>query len=369
MEKLKKIDNNREIFIKLCLTLAKHGFKFLGTRDLGEVSGFCYECGHLIRYEQNFQDIQTGDEFTIGSSCMFKIYILSHWRDQIKEKDLENKHLQRAGKWLWIISRDGYLDLIDGDIPQPKDYDGDFKKLADDLKNLVLKVRSKIKKEKEEKIRVEKSKMIQNKLKKNEDSYHIQSAGMWLDSLDIDLDKCNEWEINFLETMYTVYNKGWTLSEKQKNTFKRIKREKKNCRDVNIDQDLIPTKIVNDIPKKNDYSQLNDWEKDFMESIDKLVDSGVVLSKKQLDILDKIDVKLSNIKNLENENIFVGKKINSWLINDLSGVWVEGIVKVVKNETELAILCDVIVIDNSKEIFLEEKWIPKSQIVDEDFSL
>ena len=356
MAELKKPNTKHEIHIKLCLTLAKHGFKFLGTEDLLLVEGFCQECGHPIRYEQHFEDTQTHDEYIIGSDCMFKIYILSHWKDQIKEKDLENKHLQRAGKWLWIIHRDNYLERISEEIPQPKDYNKNFKQLADDLKVLVLKVRAEIKRE------VEKEKIMQRELNKNKNEQR------WLDSHSIDINICNDWERNFLDTMYKAYNNGWILSEKQKNTFDKIKNKKNNKQDVETNQNLGSIAIIDDISKNGKYDQLNEWEKEFMESIDRQVDSGVVLSEKQLSIMQKIDDKLSNGEKTEDFKDFIGKKVKPWFINKKTGNWTEGIVKSVKKETNSAILCNVLVEDGLEKI-LEEVWIPKSQLIDDDFIL
>ena len=363
MAELKKFNTKHEIHIKLCLTLAKHGFKFLGTWDLGVVEGFCQECGHLIRYEQNFVDVQTKDEYILGSSCMFKIYILSHWRGQISESDLENKHLQRAGKWLWIIHRDGYLNKMDEMLPQPKDYDNNFKKLADDLKVIVLKIRAEIKREIEEEKRREKSR----KLLKEEVEYkkeHEQDILRWIDSHNININKCNDWERNFLETIYKIEIKGLILSEKQNNKFNMIKNEKGIQQVVEINQNFGSIVIVNEVSKKVDYSELNEWEKEFMESITQQVDAGRVLSQKQMEKLDKIDEKLSNGKKIEDYSDYIGKGVKSWLINDLSGIWMSGTVKSVKKETDAAILCNVMVEDGS-ELILEEVWIPKSQLIDE----
>lgn len=360
------------------MTLAKHGFKFLGTNDLETVSGFCQECGHPIRYEQFFKDIKLGNEFIIGSSCMFKIYILSHWKDQIKEIDLENKHLQRAGKWLWIIHRDGYLNRIGEDFPQPKDYDNDFKKLADDLKVLVIREKNKIKKEiAEENMIIEQQKYLNRKAKTTQD---------WLESHCIDINKCNDWEKNFLDTMEEAYRKDWRLSDKQVDIFNRIKINKCIQNDVVNNQNIGLVAIVNDVSKKDDYSQLNDWEKNFMESIERQIDLGRILTQKQLNIMQKIDDKLSISKETDeivpidvdevvcneiNENCggYIGRKVNSWLINNLTGIWIEGIVNYVKKETDSAILCNVFVKNSLDGILVEETWIPKSQLIDDNFSL
>ena len=358
MAELKKINTKREIHIKLCLTLAKHGFVFLGTNDLGEVEGVCQECGHPIRYEQNFKDIQTHDEYIIGSDCMFKIYILSHWQNQIKDKDLENKHLQRAGKWLWIIHRDNYLERISEEIPQPKNYNENFKQLADDLKVLVLKVRVEVKKE------IEKEKIMQRELG------ILRNEQNWLDSHGIDINKCNDWERNFLDTMYKAYNNGWVLSERQQNSFDKIKNKENNKQEVATNQNLGSVAIIDDISKNGNYTQLNDWERDFMDSIGKVVDTGYVLSEKQMEILEKIDEKLSNNEKTEDYKDFIGKKVSAWLINKKTGNWTEGTVKSVKKETDSAILCNVLFVDDGGlENTLQDEWIPKSQLIDDDFVL
>ena len=395
MEELKEFSAKREIHVKLCLTLVKHGYKFVQTNDLGEMVGFCNECGHSIRYEQIYHDQQTDEVFSIGSSCMFKIYVLDHWGSQVDEKDLENKHLQRAGKWLWIIHRDGYLSRIEEEIPQPKDYDNDFKKLADDLKVLVMKERNKIKKEVAESNMIrEQQEYIDKKAKTTQD---------WLESHNIDINKCNDWEKNFLDTMQEAYRKDWRLSDKQVDIFNRIKTNKCIKKDVVSNQNLGSVAIVNDASNKTDYSQLTDWEKNFMESIERQVDLGRTLTQKQLDIMQKIDDKFSNGKETDeivpidvdeivcndreddkgitidirgcaiawtdNYGGYIGRKVNAWLINELVGIWTEGVVNFVKKETASAILCNVFVKNSSDEILIEEKWIPKSQLIDDDFSL
>ena len=368
MEELKSFNTKNEIHIKLCLTLAKHGFEFLRTNDLESVSGFCQECGHGIRYEQLFKDTKLGNEYIIGSDCMFKIYILSYWRNQIKEKDLENKDLQRAGKWLWIIHRDGYLSRIEGDLPQPKDYDNDFKQLADDLKVLVIKIRVKIKKE----IAEEKRIAIDKKRQKEQDEYmnkQAQNIKDWFDSQGIDVNKCNDWERNFLDTMYQAYNKGWSLSDKQIDIFNRIKRKKSNQQGIKTNQNLGSVVVIDKQSEYSNSSQLNDWEREFMVSIGKLVDSGYVLTKKQLETLDKIERKLSNDKLTKDYSCFVGQKISTWFINSLIGNLDEGIVESVKKETNSAILCDVLVGNTLEKNLIEDIWVPKSQLIDDGFIL
>ncbi|HEC40948.1 MAG TPA: hypothetical protein ENI29_22070 [bacterium] len=269
---------------------------------------------------------------------------------------MENKHLQRAGKWLWIIHRDNYLGRISKEIPQPKDYNENFKQLADDLKILVLKVRTEIKKE------IAKEKRMQRELG------ILRNKQKWLDSNGIDINECNDWERNFLDTMYKAYNQGWTLSEKQKNNFDKIKNKKNNKQDVSTNQNLGSVAIIDDISKNDNYNQLNDWEKEFMESVGQQVDSGRVLSEKQLDIMQKIDDKLSNDEKIEDFKDFIGKKVSAWLINKKTGNWMEGVVKSVKKETDSAILCNVFVEDSLEKV-LEEVWIPKSQLIDDDFIL
>ena len=216
--KLKNFDNKHPIFVDLTMTLAKHGFNFLGTNDLGELDGICQECGHPIRYEQVFEDVQTNEEFTLGSECMFKIYVFYHWHDQIEEKDIENADLQRAGKWLWIAHRDDYIERIDGDLPEPKNYDKDFKKLANDMKKVVMKVRKEIKKELEE-----------EEMKKKQMDLDMRQRMAWRDfiaGLKIDIHRLNQWEMDFLASIHKYQRKGYTLTEKQVAVLEKIKNEK-----------------------------------------------------------------------------------------------------------------------------------------------
>lgn len=299
MPELKKFSKTHKIHIKLCLTLAKHGFSFLGTNKLDKISGICQECGHHIKYEQVFKDTKYGKEYTIGSECMFKIYIFYHWKDQIDESDIENKHLQRAGKWLWIIHRDN-LERIVNDLPQPKDYNRDFKRLLDDLKNLVLKIRGIIKKEIEEEKR-KKKKQLRKENRYKEKRVMVKKVREWVVLQGVDIDKCNDWELKFLATMYKAHMKRWSLSKKQEMIFNKIK-----------GKGSLNTK----------YSVVN------------------------------------------NGNKYIGKIIPTWLVKEKTGIEGIGTISYFYRETDLAILCDLMVENSSNEIF-KEVWIPKSQILGE----
>lgn len=349
MAELKKFDNTHEIHVDLCMTLAKHGAEFQTTNDLGEMAGFCNECGHPIRYEQIFLDIETDEEYVLGSDCMFKIYVFKYWKEQIEEKDIENKDLQRAGKWLWIINRDHYTDRIEGRLPQPNDCEN-YKELADKLKNLVFKIRREIKTENEAK------KMSQMEKKSEE------RAKNWFEDNNFDLDQCNEFEKDFLASMYKCYINGWTLSEKQQITFDKIKIKFSGETQVQ-EQTATKTDLDLMISSINDrFDELNSWEKEFMNSItEKQSYSGSLnhnTTYKQREVIERISGDLSK-KVKQNE--YVGRQTKTWIISQLTGDWNVGTILSVVRTSEKAILCDV----EANGQTLVEVWIPKSQLSEE----
>lgn len=340
------------IFVELCLTLSKHGFKFLRTYDLGEVEGSCQECGHPIRYEQWFEDLETGEEFVIGSECMFKVYVFSHWRDQIEEKDIENRHLQRAGKWLWIIHRDHYLERIEEEIPQPKDYDKDFKELADDIKRLVFKVRSQIRQEEKEEQR--------KKLLLERKRTQIMKYKEFFAENNIDYESLNEKERQFVKDIYNLKRKGYTLTQKQGAWFDAIRSGNYNNHKQESNDNSTVNELITKLIKIRDEGlcELNGWELEFIESVANQVSEGRILSERQIECIKKIIGKLVEVSNVSNS--YEGRETLPWIVNQIAGIWIQGVVKNIRRETPKAVLCDLVVVNGTEKVF-EEVWVPKSQ--------
>ena len=131
------------IHVELSVRLVKHGYKFLGVNDLGEVAGRCDECGHPLRYEYKVKDLTDGRKYVLGSECIYKVVALQHWEKQISKEDLRKKQLLRAGKWRWIITRDRLMPYVDK-IPEPKDYPKDYVRFADNMRSCVVRARKKL---------------------------------------------------------------------------------------------------------------------------------------------------------------------------------------------------------------------------------
>jgi len=358
MSELKKFESNSPIEITLSLNLAKHGFKFLRTEDLGEMDGICDECKHPIRYENYFLDKQDDIEYIFGSECMFKIYIFSQWRDQITEDQIEDRDLQRAGKWLWIISRDKYSDKIDR-IPEPKDFDYDFKKLADELKKIVFKVRSDIKKE----IKAEEKRKERIEIIKKERNKIVE----WLNNLEINWKSCNEWEKSFLASIYTKrIRNGYDLSAKQEKTLLKISSRRSQPEQKNIDDDFVENEnktnetvdLLRELSSKKQY--LNDWEIEFLDSALKQSLTNTLTTKQW----DKINQIVDKITEEEKKSEYINRLVDTWILEKNLNVEFnkEGIITDVEKETDKAILCSVLNPETKKTFF--GIWIPKSTILE-----
>jgi len=336
-----------EISVNLSLELVERGFTYIGTNDLGKVDSICQECGHPIRYENIYQDEQ-GNEYIYGSECMFKLYILLYWKDEIKGEDVENKQLQRAGKWLWIIHRDGYKKLVEK-IPKPSDFDSNFKLLADELKNIVMSIRNKIKKEEKDERERELNKEIVNR-----ESKKIIS---WLNSEKINFNSCNDWEKDFISSIYAKRIRfSLSLSDKQRVVLEKI-RERRPLKKPILDVAKVSvTKegydmLVN-IVKKENLRFLSDFDKEFVRSVAKQIKEKKSISERQFNTINNINEKCKKY------NIYTNKCVSSWLINKKFGLDSVGVIKTIKNSSEKALFCDVIVGD---KVFYDV-WIPLSQI-------
>lgn len=402
MVKLKKFQTEYPIYVDLSIRLVKNGFNFKGVIDLGQVGGICSECGHPIRYEHWYSEKETGEEFSFGSECNYKIYVLLHWQDQIEYKDVESKQLQRAGKWLWILYRDKLITKMNEKeiIPQPKDYIGvdeegnktkDFKLLADDMKRLVMKTRSRIKKEikKEEIVKEKKLKALKQREEEK------RGAKEFIKRHEIDLNVCNTKEKTFLTTIYRCERNMWTLSEKQQKWFDDIIKRSKNG--INEEPVSKITAVVMELHNKSNLNNANEWELDFIDSVLDQINSGRFLSQKQLNIIEKLEIKvlgvsqgnsielvhvkefktqpireepvkqeIKEITNLDGidydlTNKYQGRKTKTWVIHEKFSLWTQAMIITVKKETNKAILCNL-ELQNIENGIRNDVWIPFSQL-------
>jgi hypothetical protein len=345
--------SNDTISVNLALQLVKNGFQFVRTNDLGKTRRICDECGHKIRYEQVFMDLTCQIEYNFGSDCMFKIYILEQWENDVKEENLENSDLQRAGKWLWVISRDGYADRIE--IPKPSDFDNNYKELADHLKREVMRVRVEIRKENE--------KQRSEEERKNRVYSQSTKILVWLERAGINWNACNEWEKDFLSSIYSKrIQYGCSLTDKQKGVYQKIKENKNRItedyeEEKQENQDTI--ELLEDVQTKDEL--LNGWEQEFIESVIVQSKFGRNLTESQWKKINEIVEKISKDESL---NKYVGKKISSWLMERLDNTETRGIILTTTKETEKAVLCTY---NNpeTKQNTTIEIWIPKSQIKDD----
>ena len=301
MAELKNFQTKHPIYVDLSIRLVKNGFNFIKMNDLGEVAGTCSECGHPIRYEFWYSEKETKEEFSFGSDCNYKIYVLLHWQDQIEYKDVEDKQLQRAGKWLWILYRDKLINQMKEKeiIPQPKDYMKDYKKLADDMKRLVIMIRSRIKKEivaEEKKLKI----LKERKVEKKDAKEFIKRHG-------INLEVCNDKEKHFLTTIFKCEKNMWTLSDKQQKWFDDIiKRSKKGIKETSTPKvnssGSDSHNVISELHNKANLSNVNEWELNFIGSVLRQVEDGRNLSTKQQDIIEKLKIKVLGVSQKTNGN-------------------------------------------------------------------
>lgn len=376
VKKKPKIKQRRKvpIHVELSVRLVKHGYKFLGITDLGEVSGNCNECGHSIRYEYRVEDLTDRKKYILGSECIYKVVALQHWEKQISKEDLQKKQLLRAGKWRWIITRDNLIPYIIGKIPEPKNYSKDYVNFANAMRSVVLKARKKLKVE-QEKVKAEKQKEYLRKKKIGELKTEKEDFGKFLVKHEIDKDAIELREGEFLVSIWrrTKYTRGqMILTEKQAKWFNDIKKKK------NIERPKRPksTKTIKDrtgfvkMPTKS-FDILSDWEKKFVVSVKKRIEDGESLTEKQIEkanvILEKMKkgvpskpgISVSSTKGYVVKN-YVGKRTTPWITEQKTGIRRYGTIVFVHRETEKAILCDFTVAGSS----YIKKWIPKSQIKD-----
>lgn len=352
---VKKFNTGNKIKVDLTMSVAEHGFEFVHEEDLGEVSGVCDECGHPIRYIEWYKDMEDDVEYGIGRTCQFKLYVFKMWRADITKDDLLDKQLLRAGKWLWIIHRDGYLVRIEN-LPSPKDYDS-FSELADALKNLVFRIRAQIKREEAQKKKVEKKVKSNLLAEKQVEDFYTKNG--------IKIDMCSDKDKNFLKTVQKCQMKGWSLSEKQLKWFENIKERSEKPVEM-TPQKSEQYELVLDLSKKveNFWDNLTNWEQDFITSVSKQVENGRTLSEKQMKFVNKISDKVNgNSSEDEEQDELVGKRLKPWITNKKTGSYslIVVITSVIRKSAK-AVLCNLEV-KNGNTYVMNEEWVPFTQIL------
>lgn len=346
------------IHVELSVAIVKHGYDYIGVKDLGDVVGKCEECGHPIRYEHRVEDHTNGKTYVLGSECIYKLVALENWESQISYEDLLKKQLLRAGKWRWILSRDGLLKYTTK-IPEPKDYPKDYKKFADAMKDTVMAARRKRKEElKKESRQAYKEEMA--KLRRKQVESGNKEWNKFLDKYNIDSLSLTMKEKDFLISVYRRERYGRSLSPKQQKWFDDIKRKKvKGAKKT-------PLKTIEE---KEGFSKmpvsafdiLNDWEKKFIKDIKVKMERGDRLSDKQIAQANKLIAKMKSGKVETKPKVsgsYAGKRASPWIMKQKTGYMKWGEIDKVHKETEKAIYCDLRL---GTTTFLN-KWIPKSQV-------
>jgi len=340
------------IHVDLSVSIVKHGYDYIGKKDLGDVIGNCDECGHPLRYEYRVKDHHDKKTYVLGSECIYKLVALENWESQIDYVDLKKKQLLRAGKWRWILSRDGLLRFVDK-IPEPKNYPKDYKDFADAMKDTVFAARRKLKAEKKKQQqkarREEDAKLRRKRLESSKEEW-----GKFLKDNNIDPILITSREKDFLISVWKRLRYGRTLSPKQQKWFDDIKKKKK------VGTKPKETSSFSKMPFSA-FGVLTEWEKKFVRDIKVKMERGDHLTEKQINQANKILAKMKSGKPDTKTTVsgsYIGKRAKPWIMKQKTGTMKYGNITNVHRETEKAVLCDV---ELGGTTYLN-KWLPKSQI-------
>jgi len=339
--------SKNRINIDTSIILATQDFKIIGEVEYDEYGqGSCCE-GHPIKYGIEVSD-EEGNIFIFGNECIAKPFILKHW--ELEPEMINNPDVIKAGKYLWIIARDGLADYIE-DIPHPKDLQWDFKKLKEILKEIVVGAKKKKNKYLKELKKQEKWKMYEEQFEDNyPEQYNlieqlIKKVKRLKDNNTINL--LNSWEKEFIVSVIGQHKTLKVLSEKQLSIIERLLTVAKP--DKNLDKEINNkiTRLINMVDKFDDYNT------EFIFSIQRQFYDKGTLTEKQLNHMDKI---LDGDNELQQ---YVGREMRSWITEKKVGIsGVRGKIVSVLRKTGMAIQCNFEV---NGEIF-DDVWIPISQI-------
>jgi len=330
------------INIDASLMLASQDFKYVGEVEYEQFGGgMCVE-GHPIKYGIELAD-ENNNIYVFGSTCVYKPYVLKQWK--LDKEMLDNPNVIRAGRNLWIIARDGLSDYI-SEIPHPKDYEWDFVKLNEILKQIVSKAKS-TKKAKEKRLLKEASAKakVEDFRKRNKIQHDlVVKMAQKLKTLKEEnkLQLISDWDHEFIISVINQHNSLRILSDKQLKIIQRI---------INY-----PTEITGDseiekllLSATKKLNTLNEREQEFILSFQRQYYAKGMLSEKQMEVLHRIIYS--------DNNKYVGAQMTKWITEQKTGIDAIGIIISVEAKTEKALLAKFKVEDK-----VYKNWIPISQV-------
>ncbi len=333
---------NSRINIESSIYLATQDFKIVGDIDYGDRSGMCVE-GHSIRYGVEIED-QNGNIYVFGNVCVAKPFILKFWK--LEPKMLDDENVIKAGRYLYIIAKDGLRDYMN-EVPTPEDLNWDFKKLKEKLREIV----SKAKKEKSKHLKILSRDLVEKvKMEKFKKTHKLQFelVQKLLDKLKSLKERdllflLNNWEREFVISVISQHRSMRIFSERQVNIIEKIISKRDDTEDLDEEISSKLTKAISILDK------LSEKEREYIMSFQSQFYSKGSLSDKQLNLLD-------NLINRDFD-IYVGRELSEWITKQKTDINGHGKIISVEAKTEKAILCQFVIND------MEYKsWIPLSQL-------
>ncbi|KKM96853.1 hypothetical protein LCGC14_1173940 [marine sediment metagenome] len=334
--------------IEVSILLSTQDFKIIGDIEYNKFGdGICAE-GHPIKYGIEVED-EHKNIYVFGNQCIAKPFILKQWK--LKLKMLDDPDVMKAGRYLWIIARDGLENWVDN-IPHPKDLNWDFKKLKEKLKTIVLNAKKtkrvnlkEIMKQEKMKIWIEDFKATHKEQCKLMDDLVIKIKRLKDNNV---LGILNDFYRGFVVSIVGQHRELKTLSKRQMIIIKKILQLKEESEVKGSLDDKI-TMAVDMI------ENLGEWDKKFIFSIQSQFYEGRELSKKQKNKLDELLEKNKQFKE------FIGKDMTTWIteqkVGDTGGF--HGVIKSVKAMAKSGKAILAVFEVNYNEY---EAWIPVSQI-------
>ncbi len=334
--------------IEVSILLSTQEFKIVGDVEYDSFGdGVCAE-GHPIKYGIEIED-EHKNIYVFGNQCIAKPFILKQWK--LKLKMLDNPDVMKAGRYLWVIARDGLEDYID-DIPHPKNLNWDFKELKNRLKTIVLGAK-KVKKVKIKELMKQermKSKIeyFKNTHKKQYELINNLISKIKRLKKNNTLGILNDFYRGFIVSVIGQHHELKVLSEKQMVIIGKILQLKEEAEVKGNLNDKI-TKAISLV------DVLGEWDKNFIFSLQSQYYEKGTLSEKQKNKLDEILEKNEQFKE------YIGKEMTTWITEQKVGIsGVHGIIKSIKTmaKSGKAVLA-VYEIEGK----LYENWVPISQVI------
>jgi len=333
--------------IEVSILLSTQDFKIVGDVEYDKFGdGMCVE-GHRIKYGIEIVD-EDNNIYVFGNQCVAKPFILKQWK--LKPEMLDNPDVMKAGRYLWIIARDGLDDYV-GEIPHPEDLDWDFEELKKRLKTIVFGAK------RTKKVEIKKM-MKQEKMKRRMRQFKTVNTKQCelVNKLIIKIKRLKENNMvgilnsfykEFIVSVIGNHQELKILSEKQMTIIEKIIVLKEEAEVKGSLNDKI-TKVINLV------DILGDWDKKFIFSLQSQYYEKGTLSEKQKNKLDEILERNEQFKE------YIGGKMTTWITEQKVGIsGVHGIVKYVK---AMAKSGKAVLVVYEVEEKLYENWIPISHI-------